>query len=111
LIYYKIVTCNSVITVRKLHSINSSFGYCNNDRSGLWVDYVDYLMAVVKQQQWTEPTPIQAQGWPLALSGRDLVGIAQTGSGKTLSVSWRSCVIVHTVSMGTLHDHLLVSYI
>ncbi|ADM12040.1 DEAD box RNA helicase-like protein [Encephalitozoon intestinalis ATCC 50506] len=31
------------------------------------------------------PTPIQAQGWPMALSGRDMVGIAQTGSGKTLS--------------------------
>jgi len=48
---------------------------------------VDYMMSVVRQQKWTEPTPIQAQGWPLALSGRDLVGIAQTGSGKTLSVS------------------------
>ena len=52
-----------------------------------WVDTVDYVMSVVRQQNWTEPTPIQAQGWPLALSGRDLVGIAQTGSGKTLSVS------------------------
>lgn len=31
------------------------------------------------------PTPIQAQGWPMALQGRDMVGIAQTGSGKTLS--------------------------
>jgi ATP-dependent RNA helicase DDX5/DBP2 len=32
-----------------------------------------------------EPTPIQAQGWPMALLGRDLVGLAETGSGKTLS--------------------------
>lgn len=31
------------------------------------------------------PTPIQAQGWPMALSGRDMVGIASTGSGKTIS--------------------------
>lgn len=31
------------------------------------------------------PTPIQSQGWPIALSGRDMVGIAQTGSGKTLA--------------------------
>jgi len=44
-------------------------------------------MSVIRQQGWTTPTPIQAQGWPLALGGRDLVGIAQTGSGKTLSVS------------------------
>ncbi len=34
---------------------------------------------------FTEPTPIQAQGWPMALLGRDLVGLAETGSGKTLA--------------------------
>lgn len=44
-------------------------------------------MDVINKQNFTEPTPIQAQGWPLALSGKDMVGIAQTGSGKTLSVS------------------------
>jgi len=47
----------------------------------------DYINAVLQQQQWPHPTPIQAQGWPIALSGGDTVGIAQTGSGKTLSVS------------------------
>uniref|UniRef100_A0A453E5D1 RNA helicase n=1 Tax=Aegilops tauschii subsp. strangulata TaxID=200361 RepID=A0A453E5D1_AEGTS len=31
------------------------------------------------------PTPIQSQGWPMALKGRDLIGIAETGSGKTLA--------------------------
>lgn len=31
------------------------------------------------------PTPIQAVTWPIALAGRDVVGVAQTGSGKTLS--------------------------
>lgn len=34
---------------------------------------------------YTNPTPIQAQGWPMALCGRDMVGIADTGSGKTIS--------------------------
>ncbi|CAG8580732.1 7072_t:CDS:2, partial [Racocetra fulgida] len=34
---------------------------------------------------FTSPTPIQSQGWPMALSGRDVVGIAETGSGKTLA--------------------------
>eukprot|EP01084_Bolivina_argentea_P044979 82781_1 len=29
------------------------------------------------------PTPIQAQAWPAALSGRDVIGVAKTGSGKT----------------------------
>ncbi|XP_036385316.1 probable ATP-dependent RNA helicase DDX5 isoform X1 [Megalops cyprinoides] len=44
-----------------------------------------YVMDVITKQNFSEPTPIQAQGWPLALSGKDMVGIAQTGSGKTLS--------------------------
>lgn len=34
---------------------------------------------------FSAPTPIQAQGLPIALSGKNLVGIAQTGSGKTLA--------------------------
>ena len=34
---------------------------------------------------YTEPTPIQAQSIPLALEGRDLIGSAQTGTGKTAS--------------------------
>lgn len=43
-------------------------------------------MDVLMQQNFKEPTAIQAQGFPVALSGRDMVGIAQTGSGKTLAV-------------------------
>ena len=39
------------------------------------------------RQNLDEPTPIQAQGWPVALSGDNMVGVAQTGSGKTLAVS------------------------
>uniref|UniRef100_A0A914CXW3 RNA helicase n=1 Tax=Acrobeloides nanus TaxID=290746 RepID=A0A914CXW3_9BILA len=33
---------------------------------------------------FTKPTVIQSIAWPVALSGRDLIAIAQTGSGKTL---------------------------
>lgn len=47
--------------------------------------FPDYLMQVILKQGFSDPTPIQAQGWPVVLSGRDLVGIAQTGSGKTLA--------------------------
>jgi len=44
-----------------------------------------YVMSEVKAQGFAKPTPIQSQGWPMALSGRDVVGIAETGSGKTLT--------------------------
>uniref|UniRef100_A0A3Q4GKS1 RNA helicase n=1 Tax=Neolamprologus brichardi TaxID=32507 RepID=A0A3Q4GKS1_NEOBR len=47
--------------------------------------FPSYVMDVIVKQNWTEPTPIQSQGWPVALSGKDMVGIAQTGSGKTLA--------------------------
>lgn len=39
----------------------------------------------VREAGFKEPTAIQAQGWPMAMSGRDMVGVAATGSGKTLS--------------------------
>lgn len=42
-------------------------------------------MSEVRKMGFKHPTPIQSQGWPIALSGRDMVGIASTGSGKTLS--------------------------
>jgi ATP-dependent RNA helicase DDX5/DBP2 len=47
--------------------------------------FPSYVMNEVKQQGFAAPTAIQAQGWPMALSGRDVVGIAETGSGKTLT--------------------------
>ncbi|KAL3067373.1 hypothetical protein OYC64_017165 [Pagothenia borchgrevinki] len=47
--------------------------------------FPQYVMDVLMQQHFKEPTAIQAQGFPVALSGRDMVGIAQTGSGKTLA--------------------------
>ncbi|XP_031834066.1 uncharacterized protein LOC116427636 isoform X1 [Nomia melanderi] len=48
-------------------------------------NFPEYVMEEIRKQGFAEPTAIQAQGWPIALSGRDLVGIAQTGSGKTLA--------------------------
>ncbi|XP_005098512.1 ATP-dependent RNA helicase dbp2 [Aplysia californica] len=47
--------------------------------------FPDYVMNQIRKNSWTAPTPIQCQGWPIALSGLNMVGIAQTGSGKTLA--------------------------
>ena len=43
------------------------------------------LLDGLKEKGITRPTPIQVQGLPVILSGRDMVGIAFTGSGKTLT--------------------------
>ncbi|ENN82342.1 hypothetical protein YQE_01286, partial [Dendroctonus ponderosae] len=48
-------------------------------------NFPDYVLDAVVAQGYEYPTSIQAQGWPIALSGQDMVGIAQTGSGKTLA--------------------------
>ncbi|XP_052834690.1 ATP-dependent RNA helicase p62 isoform X2 [Drosophila gunungcola] len=44
----------------------------------------DYVMKEIRRQGYKAPTAIQAQGWPIAMSGSNFVGIAKTGSGKTL---------------------------
>ena len=47
--------------------------------------FPDYILSEVKHYGFKKPTPIQMQGFPVALSGKDVVGIADTGSGKTLA--------------------------
>ncbi|XP_039009898.1 DEAD-box ATP-dependent RNA helicase 14-like isoform X2 [Hibiscus syriacus] len=42
------------------------------------------ILREVHNAGFSAPTPIQAQSWPIALQGRDIVAIAKTGSGKTL---------------------------
>ena len=53
------------------------------------------IMAGVRELGYTVPTPIQAQAIQPILQGRDLIGLAQTGTGKTaasryarLSTTW-----------------------
>ncbi|XP_006607867.2 probable ATP-dependent RNA helicase DDX43 [Apis dorsata] len=43
------------------------------------------ILDEIKKQKFVKPSPIQSQAWPILLSGRDLIGIAQTGTGKTLA--------------------------
>ncbi len=44
---------------------------------------IEPLLRAVAEEGYTEPTPVQAQAIPHVLTGRDLLGIAQTGTGKT----------------------------
>src|SRR2546429_7129600 len=41
------------------------------------------LLRAVAEEGYEQPTPIQEEAIPLALAGRDLIGSAQTGTGKT----------------------------
>jgi ATP-dependent RNA helicase DDX5/DBP2 len=42
------------------------------------------LVQLLTSQPFTAPSPVQAASWPIAVSGRDVLAIAKTGSGKTL---------------------------
>jgi len=45
----------------------------------------EYVLSEVIKCGFDKPTPIQSQGWPMALKGKNMVGISATGSGKTLA--------------------------
>ncbi|KPJ09026.1 putative ATP-dependent RNA helicase DDX43 [Papilio machaon] len=43
------------------------------------------ILDAIYQQGLSKPSPIQSQAWPILLGGGDLIGISQTGTGKTLA--------------------------
>ena len=43
------------------------------------------ILDALTEEGYTNPTPIQEKSIPLVLAGRDLLGVAQTGTGKTAS--------------------------
>ena len=46
------------------------------------------IMRTIAKVGFERPTAIQAQALPVVLSGRDVIGIAKTGSGKTMAFVW-----------------------
>ncbi|XP_033115002.1 ATP-dependent RNA helicase dbp2-like isoform X2 [Anneissia japonica] len=70
---------------RRTHDIRVSGGVGKPVTEFHEASFPDYVMDCIMKQGFKQPTAIQSQGWPIALSGQDMVGIAMTGSGKTLS--------------------------
>jgi len=44
---------------------------------------IEPLLKAIQEEGYTTPTPIQAESIPIVLEGKDLLGCAQTGTGKT----------------------------
>lgn len=47
------------------------------------LNLIEPILKALKQEGYSQPTPIQEQSIPLILQGKDLLGCAQTGTGKT----------------------------
>lgn len=69
----------------------SSFGHFGFDEN---------LTKAVIKMGYSQPTPIQCQAVPVAMSGRDILGIAKTGSGKTAAYLWP--MLIHIMDQSEL---------
>ena len=65
---------SNVLTVDTNFKLNNSFADFELNAS---------LLRALAEEKYQTPTPIQAQTIPTVMSGRDVIGIAQTGTGKT----------------------------
>ena len=51
------------------------------------LNIIEPILRAIQEEGYTTPTPIQEQAIPLVLDGNDLMGCAQTGTGKTAAFS------------------------
>lgn len=56
------------------------------------LNLVPDLLEAIQQMKFTKPTPIQSEAIPHALEGKDIIGLAVTGSGKTAALDRKSVV-------------------
>ena len=62
----------------------------------------DDLLTLIRRSEFYQLTPIQSQAIPAALSGRDIIGIAKTGSEKTAGFLWP--LLVHAIDQPELKE-------
>src|SRR3989344_7721464 len=65
---------------------NDQIGLANEPKHGFYgLGIAPNILAAIERLGFKEPTPIQHKAIPIASEGKDVVGIAQTGTGKTLA--------------------------
>ena len=63
------------------------------------------LVKAVTELGYTEPTPIQSAVIPMMVAGQDIIGEAQTGTGKTAAFS---LPVLQTITLGTGYVQCLI---
>ena len=69
---------------------------------------IEPILKAVAEEGYTTPTPIQQQAIPLVLQKRDLLGCAQTGTGKTAAFAIPILQILHEQKQRTPHIKVLI---
>lgn len=59
------------------------------------LNIIEPILKAVQEEGYTTPTPIQAQSIPIVLQGTDLLGCAQTGTGKTAAFAIPILQLLH----------------
>jgi ATP-dependent RNA helicase DDX5/DBP2 len=96
----------ALMTPEQVHSLRSKHGLTVEGRNVPnptpyfeVASFPSYVMEEIRRSGFEAPTPIQMQGWPIALKGRDIVGLAETGSGKTLAFLLPGIVHINAQSL------------
>ena len=99
------LTTESADALRRQLDIKVHGAGCPNPvGSFLQASFPKYLLDALDSAGYVEPTAIQRQSWPIAMSGHDLVGLAETGSGKTLAYLLPALVHVNAQPLQTEGD-------
>ncbi len=61
------------------------------------LELINPILKALKKKNYTEPTPIQAQAIPLVLKRNDVLGCAQTGTGKTAAFAIPIIQLIHRI--------------
>ncbi|MBX0289381.1 DEAD/DEAH box helicase [Hymenobacter sp. HSC-4F20] len=67
------------------------------------LNLIDPILRALREEGYTTPTPIQQQAIPQVLEGHDLLGIAQTGTGKTAAFTVPILQILHQTAQVERH--------
>ena len=67
------------------------------------LNLIDPLLKSLKKEGYENPTPIQEQAIPIILAGKDLLGCAQTGTGKTAAFALPILQLLHTAKKPAIH--------
>ena len=70
----------------------------------------DRILRAVEDMGFEEASPIQAKAIPVVLEGKDIVGQAQTGTGKTAAYSYGEAGLLYRPCVLQLHTEMLCPY-